>query len=250
MVCISDTHNNQVPNIPDGDILIHAGDVTQRGTLKEMQTSLDWLTSLPHPHKLLIAGNHDILLDPADPHADPAARSALDWGDVKYLNDEATIIKCSNDREIKVYGSPHTPRHGNWAFQYPRDRDVWQGRVPVDTDVLVTHGPPKGHLDAGHFGCAHLLGEIWKVRPRLHVFGHIHDGHGVETLRFDYLQKAYEQTVATGGGLWNLGQVVFQFMLAYFNYSSNLGARTVLVNAAVSGGVRDDLRRRPVVVHV
>lgn len=63
VVCVSDTHNSQ-PVLPDGDILIHAGDMTQSGSFKELQVTLDWLNAQPHPHKIVIAGNHDKLLDP------------------------------------------------------------------------------------------------------------------------------------------------------------------------------------------
>lgn len=187
VVCLSDTHNTQPSDVPDGDILIHAGDITQAGTLKEIQTSLDWLNSLPHSKKVLIAGNHDILLDHNGPLSDPAARATINWGNIIYLNSNSTIVTCENGRELQIYGCPLTPRHGNWAFQYPRDQDVWRSKIPADTDILITHGPPKGHLDAGHLGCKHLLEEIWRKKPKLHVFGHVHDGYGKEWIQFDKL---------------------------------------------------------------
>ncbi|CAI6342588.1 unnamed protein product [Periconia digitata] len=252
VVCISDTHNTQ-PHVPHGDILIHAGDLTQTGTYEELQTTLDWLNTLSHPHKIVIAGNHDILLDPNDPCADPVAKSSLEWGNIVYLNSESADILCPNGRTLKVYGSPLTPRCGNCAFQYLRGRDVWTGQFPADTDILVTHGPPKGHLDAGHIGCQHLLSQVWRMKPRLHVFGHAHGGYGTETAQFDGLQKAYENAVISGGGLWNLGLAFLHFISAQFR-SNFLGesptAEALFVNAAALDGLRDDQQRRPIVVRM
>ncbi|KAF1839716.1 Metallo-dependent phosphatase [Decorospora gaudefroyi] len=247
VVCISDTHNSQ-PDIPAGEVLIHAGDITQSGSLKEIQHSLDWLNSLPHPFKLLIAGNHDILLDNSQPRADLVEHASLDWGSVIYLNSKSTTISCSNGRRLKIYGSPFSPRHGNWAFQYPRNEDVWHGKVPEDTDILITHGPPKGHLDAGHLGCKFLLDEVWRKKPRLHVFGHVHEGYGLEWVQFDALQRAYENTVIAGGGLWNLGQVLVEFLFARFSPAKE--SRALFVNPSMVGGFRDDQKRRPIMVYV
>ncbi|KAJ4376238.1 hypothetical protein N0V83_001521 [Neocucurbitaria cava] len=248
VVCLSDTHNSQ-SYIPAGEILIHAGDITQAGTLKEIQTSLDWLNSLPHSNKIIIAGNHDILLDPNQLHSGPAAcASSINWGNIIYLNSNSTTVTCENGRQLKIYGSPLTPRHGNWAFQYPRDQDVWRSEIPADTDILITHGPPKGHLDAGHLGCKYLLDEIWRKKPRLHVFGHVHDGYGIEWVQFDKLQRAYENIIDAGGGLWGLAGVLFEFLAAYLSTAKE--SRALMVNPAIVGGLRDEQRRRPIVVHV
>ncbi|KAM5352369.1 hypothetical protein ACJ41O_005092 [Fusarium nematophilum] len=247
VVCISDTHNTQ-HELPHGDILIHAGDLTLSGSLEELQATISWLSSQPHPHKILVAGNHDILLDKACDRLGTAAaeRAELDWGDCIYLEDEATTITCANGRRFKIYASPLTPRHGNWAFQYPRSQDVWAGTVPEDTDILVTHGPPLAHLDLLRLGCIHLLGELWRVRPLLHVFGHVHEGHGHERVRFDPLQEAYERTVYARGGIVNMLVVAKEFLDQLCRGS--VVARTQLVNAAMVGGLRDDERRRPATV--
>ncbi|CAI6332983.1 unnamed protein product [Periconia digitata] len=247
VVCLSDTHNSQPSDIPTGEILIHAGDITQAGTLKEIQTSIDWLNSLPHPNKVLIAGNHDIILDHS--RRTPDSNDALiNWGDVVYLNASSTVLSCDNGRELKIYGCPLTPRHGNWAFQYPRDQDVWESKIPDDTDILITHGPPKGHLDAGHLGCKYLLDELWRRKPRLHVFGHIHDGYGMEWIQFDQLQSAYENIVIAGGGVWGLVWVIIGFVAAYLTPAKE--SRALLVNPAMVGGLRDEQRRRPIVAYV
>ncbi|KAL1840580.1 hypothetical protein VTJ49DRAFT_312 [Mycothermus thermophilus] len=252
VVCVSDTHNSQ-PKLPEGDILIHAGDLTQSGTLAELQAQLNWLRAQSHPIKIVVAGNHDMLLDPAfggrrrDGAGDAAAeREAIDWGDVIYLENEATTITCTNGRQLRVYGSPWSPRLGSWAFQYPRGEDVWAGTVPRDVDILITHGPPKAHLDLQGIGCEHLLSELWRVRPRLHVFGHVHGGAGTEWLQFDALQAIYERTVRDRGGVRNLLCAVMEFVRSVFR--PVVEAKCLLVNAAVVGGLREDERRRPIKV--
>lgn len=251
VVYISDTHNSQ-PNLPDGDILIHAGDLTQSGTLKELQAALAWLQSQPHPVKIVVAGNHDILLDPDQDRSAPSApddaarqRRALVWGDIVYLENAEKTIVCPNGRHLRIYGSPLSPRHGNWAFQYPRPKDVWKDKAPPGVDILITHGPPLAHLDL-QLGCVHLLKELWRVRPRLHVFGHVHEGAGTERVQFDRVQAAYERTVLNGGGILNVSRVLVRLLLEYLRPTSR--AQCILVNASMVGGLRDDERRHPVKV--
>lgn len=252
VVCISDTHNSQ-PALPEGDILIHAGDLTQSGSLRELQATLSWLQAQPHPIKIVIAGNHDLLLDASrDPQIATAENTAaseralLNWGDIIYLENRATTVTCPNGRQLHIYGSPLSARHGNWAFQHARNEDVWAGTVPQNVDVLVTHGPPRAHLDLLRFGCEHLLRELWRVRPRLHVFGHVHEGAGTEWLQFDELQAAYERTISAGGGVWNLARTVLALLRIFLRPAAE--AKCLLVNAAIVGGLRDDERRRPIKV--
>ncbi|OHF02445.1 metallophosphoesterase domain-containing protein [Colletotrichum orchidophilum] len=226
----------------------------------------------------------------------------LDWGDIIYLNRTSTTLtlphrrrndesKTYSDREVRVYGSPYTPRHGTWAFQYPRsasaprpndvdddDDDPWRGAVPAGTDILVTHAPPKGHMDdpRGNWGCEMLLREVWRARPRLHVFGHVHCGHGREAVAFDGLQAAYENVVllealamAGGGGsdggfrgvggavtagaraILALGWCFWAWVWLLWWRGGRRGAgRTVFVNAAAVGGIRDRLVREAIVVRI
>lgn len=262
IVCVSDTHNCQ-PELPDGDVLIHAGDLTQSGSLVELRATVSWLRAQPHAVKIAVAGNHDLFLDASLPRhkavadrqpspcssTDAGDDKILDWGDVIYLQDAETIITCANGRRLRVYGSPLSPRHGNWAFQYPRSKDIWGGQVPDDTDILITHGPPRGHLDLLTLGCVHLIRELWRVRPRLHVFGHVHEGAGTEWLHFDALQDSYERVAVFGGGIWRLVCVFVDFMLALF-FRRPFEARCLLVNPAIVGGLRDDERRRPIRVTI
>lgn len=250
IVCISDTHNTHAA-VPDGDILIHAGDLTQSGSFKELQDALDWLRTLPHPIKIVIAGNHELLLDSAwDDSSGRAAseRAQLDWGDIIYLENEEATISCPNGRQLRVCGSPYSTRHGNWAFQYPRNQDVWASSVPDGIDVLITHGPPFAHLDLLKWGCPHLLQTLWRVRPRLHVFGHVHEDSGTDLMFFNGLQEAYERTVAAGGGFRNLLLTAWELAKACLRPA--VEAKCLLVNPSIVGGLRDNERRQPIKVFI
>jgi predicted phosphohydrolase len=133
----------------------------------------DWLRSLPHPHKVIIAGNHDFCLE----REARLARPLLDG--LIYLQDEGTTVEG-----LHIYGSPWQPWFHDWAFNLRRGeplRRVWES-IPAATQVLVTHGPPHGILDKTfdnrHVGCEELSRRIESVAPRLHVFGHIHEAYG------------------------------------------------------------------------
>lgn len=186
IVCISDTHN-ATPPVEDGDILLHAGDLTNTGSLKELQAQLNWLASLPHAHKVVVAGNHDMLLDagyvaPRGIRFEPGGTAAdLDWHDIHYLCSESVVLELPQG-SVRIYGSPLTPapRGLKGAFQYDPEEDVWAGRVP-ETDVLLVHGPPRGYLDQGK-GCPHLRREVERVKPQAVVFGHIHGARGTKAL--------------------------------------------------------------------
>ena len=175
VVCLSDTHNFGAEiAVPDGDLLIHAGDGTINGTDAEFTEFALWIRALPHRHKVLIAGNHDWLFQTRP----EAARRMFDG--VHYLQDSSIVIEG-----LKIYGSPWQPRFFDWAFNLNRGAAMaakWEA-IPEDTDILITHGPPQGILDrtpAGDLaGCEELRKRIDAIRPGLHVFGHIHLGYGV-----------------------------------------------------------------------
>ncbi|KAG6360064.1 hypothetical protein INS49_011120 [Diaporthe citri] len=245
VVCVSDTHNSQA-ELPDGDVLIHAGDLTKNGTLEELQAALDWLKAQPHAHKIVVAGNHDTILDPARDPGDERVR--LDWGDITYLCNESATVQCSNGRKLLVFGSPLSPRYGNWAFQYPRPEDVWAGALPDGVDILVTHCPPRAHLDLLSLGCSHLLREIWRARPRLHVFGHVHEGRGQEWVGFDETQDAFERLVMSGGfgRIVSFGRLVFEVIRGRFHSAKE--ASCLFVNAAMVRGLWEKERMKPIMV--
>lgn len=181
IVCISDTHCQlDKVKVPKGDLLIHAGDLTFQGKHDEVLKELKIIGSLPHKHKVLICGNHDWLGE-----WNPELMKSLctDLG-ITYLNEESVVIDS-----IKIYGAPHQPEFCNWAFNVPRGKElakIWS-KIPDDTNILVTHGPPYGILDVAprgeHVGCVDLLARIHNL-PDLthHIFGHIHCEYGTRTI--------------------------------------------------------------------
>lgn len=182
IVCISDTHEKHRDIIvPDGDILIHAGDFTGIGSPRAVTDFNRWLGTLPHPHKIIIAGNHELTFQKSPDVVRGLITNAI------YLENNAVEVMG-----LKIWGSPYTPKFYNWAFMRERGEDIkriWD-QVPEDIDILVTHGPPNGFLDLVEYpgspnkglnvGCEELLKTLERVKPKLHVFGHIHSGHGVE----------------------------------------------------------------------
>lgn len=208
LVCISDTHNAR-PALPAGGILLHAGDLSEYGTFTEIQAQLTWLNSQPHTHKIVIAGNHDLLLDSAFVAARPwhslengkpgRERGELEWGGITYLENSSVEIVVRG-RRIRVFGSPYVPKCGSFAFQYPPHSDYWKDIVPDGTDVLIAHTPPALYADGGK-GCPHLLREIRRVRPKVVVCGHIHHARGRVDVPLVGSQKVWEEVVLSDG-LW------------------------------------------------
>ena len=168
VVCLADVHGRFDFEVPDGDLLIVAGDFTMGGRVEEIARFNVWLNKLPHKHKALVAGNHDWLFEKQPKVAEQMLT------DCHYLRDSSVTIDG-----WKIYGSPYQPEFCNWAFNLPRGeklREKWK-MIPKDTDILITHGPPMGTLDrarSGAVGCRDLRDRLKKVRPRLHVFGHIY----------------------------------------------------------------------------
>jgi Icc-related predicted phosphoesterase len=175
IVAISDTHEmHRKIAVPDGDILIHAGDATLNGRLTAINEFNAWLGTLSHAHKIVVAGNHDWGFQ-----RQPAQARALMTNAV-YLQDTTVTIEG-----LKIYGSPWQPWFYDWAFNLRRGSEIaarWE-LIPADTEVLVTHGPPYGFHDltpqGRAVGCQDLLRRIEEIKPRLHIFGHIHNGYGM-----------------------------------------------------------------------
>ena len=216
IVCISDTHCLKASNIPDGDVLIHAGDLANLGSPQEIQAQINWLDSLPHEHKIVVAGNHDRHLDLKSREALPIGdrEGVLNWKSLWYLQHNSATLKFQSGRKLKVYGAPQTPadKRDDFAFRYTRGSDAWSETIPSDVDVLVTHGPPKYHFDLpAALGCEHLLDEVWRVQPTLHVFGHVHAGKtefvgrlkgGKEIVRWDQSQQILEHALTRPDGFF------------------------------------------------
>jgi len=187
---ISDTHSkhNQVTSsLPGGDVLIHAGDISNRGRRTEIQDFIKWFSGIDnYTHKIFIAGNHDFGCQ--DESAAVTELLRLNPG-CEYLYDDLFLIgkdADDYDKMIKVWGSPWQPEFHNWAFNLPRQgqelKAVWDMITP-DVDILITHGPPFGHLDyvaysKQNVGCELLRDRIDLIKPKIHVFGHIHSGYG------------------------------------------------------------------------
>jgi len=174
LVLISDTHQRHDDLVvPDGDVLIHAGDFSRRGKEGEVIRFNAWLGVQPHRHKVVIAGNHDFLFE-----QEPAlARTLLTHA--TYLEDTGVTIDG-----VRFWGSPWQPRFFDWAFNLDRGaplRAKWE-LIPAGIDVLIVHGPPRDVLDMTSrgeaVGCDDLLLALKRVRPKLFVCGHIHEAYG------------------------------------------------------------------------
>lgn len=191
LVLLSDTHSLHRGDVvegvarplvvPDGDILIFAGDLCNSGTLPEVADFGRWLRSLPHRYKVVIAGNHDFPFEHFREQAVDELFGAGDGGGIVYLQDSQITLMG-----LRIYGSPWQPRFFDWAFNLDRNgpelAEKW-AMIPEGLDVLVTHGPPYGVLDETHFGlrrmgCELLAAAVVMKQPRLHVFGHNHGGYG------------------------------------------------------------------------
>ena len=186
---ISDTHSKHKQldaDLPGGELLIHAGDFMNSGYVKTDATEFfDWFNSIKgYDTKVLIAGNHDRLME-----NDPEWASGILTGykTIEYLQDEGfALYDMDEDSSIRLYGSPWQPEFCDWAFNLPRNGEEMKSRwdaIPTDTDILVTHGPPFGYHDIPggesiRVGCEMLRYRVDEIKPKIHVFGHVHGGYG------------------------------------------------------------------------
>jgi predicted phosphodiesterase len=197
---ISDTHGMHKNVLcPGGDVLFHCGDVSGRGESTEILRFVSWLEQQPYKYKIFIAGNHDKSLE----------RDRFYWEEecrqrgIILLNDSGTTIEHeSAPGGIKIWGSPVSPFFNNWSFnrhrneEHATDENPWikphWDLIPKDTEILLTHGPAYGILDEvvgfggssynpkNLVGCQHLADKIRQSDVKLHLFGHIHEGRGVQ----------------------------------------------------------------------
>ena len=196
---ISDTHTKHKQlngDLPGGDLLIHAGDFMNSGyNSAEATNFFDWFEEINnYDHKVFIAGNHDRWMENAP---DVAKGILTGYKTIDYLEDDWLIVgdadpHDANVKTAKIYGSPWQPEFYNWAFNLPRAgtklQEKWNA-IPTDTDILITHGPAQGYVDASgppynepNLGCELLIEKIKEIKPKIHVCGHIHGGYGY---RFD-----------------------------------------------------------------
>jgi predicted phosphohydrolase len=196
LVAVADTHNKHAElAVPDGDLFVHAGDLTLHGSLEELMDALAWIGRLPHEHKVVVAGNHDRAFQ-----RDPVAARALLPPGVTYL--EGTGAKVAG---LRVWGGPWTPRYRRtlWAFELSlEERGARWATIPAETELLVTHIPAAGILDTSdrhqRAGCAALVARLPQLaRLRAHVAGHLHEGrghvlrHGVHHLNVAAMERGY-----------------------------------------------------------
>lgn len=175
-VTIADTHGKHNSlKLSSGEILIHAGDISMKGDKVEVEDFLSWFDKQDFEHKILIAGNHDFYFErESDLHIQHLLPE-----NVVYLNDNSTTING-----IKIWGSPITPWFFNWAFNRHRGEPIkrhWD-LIPIDTDILITHGPIFRTLDktseGQHVGCKDLFNKVQDINLKAHVCGHIHESYG------------------------------------------------------------------------
>jgi len=195
-VAISDTHSKQykMTELPMGDVLLHAGDFTMTGFIKEIKDFAKYIKMQPHKHKIVIAGNHDIILDKNfytteninrfhrfHDKQDPNEAIKEIESCCIYLLDSKVVVEGWT-----IWGSPWQPFYCDWAFNLDRGpsiKEKWD-LIPSDgIDILLTHGPPQLHggytIKGEDTGCKDLYDAIKRVKPLVHVFGHVHEGYGV-----------------------------------------------------------------------
>lgn len=183
---ISDTHNkhNALKGLlPGGDILVHSGDISSMGYEHEIKSFCKWFNNIDsYSLKIFIAGNHDWGFQD---NYNKSIEIVKSYENIIYLQDDLHLIGDNYSTAIKVWGSPWQPMFCNWAFNAQRGEDIKQhwDKIPMNTDILITHGPSFGILDKviginDNLGCEELAKRIEIVKPKLHIFGHIHSGYG------------------------------------------------------------------------
>lgn len=192
VLCISDTHSkhNLIPKewLEPADIIIHAGDISNVGGFLDIEHFCMWFSSLSqYKHKIFIAGNHDFGFEKSPSHT---ADILSNFPNVTYLQDSSVTVEG-----LKIYGSPWQPEFFDWAFNVKRGSDLVEkwNMIPLDTDILITHGPAYGmvdwvpprknngrkFIDGGNVGCEDLLDAVTtRIKPKYLISGHIHYAYG------------------------------------------------------------------------
>jgi len=175
IVCISDTHNKHDEAIvPECDILLCSGDFSGTGTANEVKNFLDWFSVQPAKHIVYIAGNHDLSYEDSPNFKEKMIGL---YPNINYL-EASGITLCG----LNIWGDPHQPEFCDWAFNLPRGKRLQEqwAKIPENTDVLLTHGPPYGIMDEVSFtgecvGDYDLLERINQLKHlSISCYGHIH----------------------------------------------------------------------------
>ncbi|KXN90489.1 putative rhamnogalacturonate lyase C [Leucoagaricus sp. SymC.cos] len=212
-VCISDSHSRTNYNLPPGDVFLHAGDLSSWGYPKQVMTTLNWVRTLDYPMKMDLP---DVILErlglvrltPFTRTMQPTLQLRCKKGieelsaiqkymkgeemrkaNVHYLEYESFEFTTASGRKWKVYGCPASPKHAAGAFQYVErgEAKAIYDKIPADTEILLTHTPPKNCLDltkrGKEAGCRVLRETLKELGAcKLHVFGHIHEDAGVDMI--------------------------------------------------------------------
>ncbi|KAK3356736.1 Ser/Thr protein phosphatase family protein [Lasiosphaeria hispida] len=228
LLILSDTHDDAFPDtasMPKVDVVLHCGDLTMIGGLSNYKKAIAHIQEIDAEIKLVIAGNHDVSLDPK-------------WWAANIDEDDdpdepgTHSFTLTDSCQFTVYASPYTPEFNGYAWSYAlgEDRFSQDAESPMPReglDIDMTHGPPSVpwvdyQLDTSasgsHCGCPMLFEAIRRTMPKLHCFGHLHEGYGVQTIEW-------------GGGEGVLGKPssTTEFVEAE-------DGKTALVNAAIMGG--------------
>lgn len=193
--------------LPEADVVLHCGDLSKRGRPEEMRKTFDMLRGLRAPLKLVIAGNHDLAFDDTNythedsdssddnatkPNDKPKHKEVMQIAQeaevdgVRYLTEGTYSFDLANGSRLRIYASQYTPEYGSWAFQYQGGEHNFD--IPSDVDIAMTHGPPLGILDrtshGDRAGCGTLFRSLYRAKPKIHCFGHIHEGWGAELMQW------------------------------------------------------------------
>ncbi|XWX01250.1 hypothetical protein V2A60_009276 [Cordyceps javanica] len=305
IIILSDTHgmalDGKIPN-QVADVCIHAGDLTEESKLEEFRSAVTLLRGINAPLKLVIAGNHDFTLDTASfqskiqqikPPLEPDLVKKF-YGDyeearqllvdakehgIHLLNEGTHDFVLHNGARLRVYASPYTPSlGGDWGFQYHPGQDH-DFAIQDGTNIVVTHGPPRGVLDRTHTrdraGCPDLFAAVARAKPQIHCFGHIHEGWGAklvawrrklsenpsfladidnsESVLVEQLSTLHESHFDTPQDAASKNEKLEKHTAQKYcsaSYpESDVGSKTLFVNASVKGDSETDLHL-PWIVHV
>ncbi|KAL3427899.1 hypothetical protein PVAG01_01408 [Phlyctema vagabunda] len=262
IMVISDTHEHSLDGktMPDVDVLIHTGDLTNFGELESLREGVRMMGTIEAELKLVIAGNHDISLDStprvenmsdqeyAEYHGKameimtgPLAKAA----GITYLEEGTHLFTLKNGAAFTVYASPYTHGSGGWAFPHQPSEDRFNNAgqtaadktsivtnpIPSGVHIVMTHGPPFSILDqvdGQNLGCPNLLRAVGRVRPLMHCFGHIHEGHGANIVTWTPDGSVKDPAAATPLETEQVNGY------PYANeWSVKPGKQTLMVNAAI-----------------
>ncbi|KAL4992419.1 Metallo-dependent phosphatase-like protein [Aspergillus falconensis] len=232
-VCVSDTHGYTPSEagfrLPAGDVLIHAGDLTNQGSKSELRKTMDWIATADYEVKIVVCGNHDITLDAPfydrnrtkfhnkQPQIPQECLEIVTTASpsIVFLQHQSALVRLRKaggpNTVFKIFGSPYSQCDGDWAFLYDSGEaeELWRD-IPRDADIVVTHMQPRFTCDynnastrsegARRLGCAALRERLGTVRPCLAVSGHVHEARGYERVRWGVPTAAPASNKGAEGG--------------------------------------------------